>query len=340
MREARHSPINRNHVGLSIEARSACQQQGRAVTEPRIITVTVNPTVDIACSAEAVYPLHKVRTSDEMQDPGGGGINVARVVHELGGDVLAIMLAGGFPGQFLEELLAEEKVPCRTLRIEGRTRISYTVHDRHSQQEYRFVAKGPNVAEAEWQALLTAVEQEPADWIVASGSLAPGMPEDFYARLARLATAKGRRFALDCSGVPLKAALGQGLALVKPSAGEFEALIGYKLRRDADLENAAMSLVRAGAAERVVVTRGHLSAVMATAAGVQHLSPFGVDAHSAVGAGDSFAGSMVLALARGSSDEDAFAWGMAGGGAAVMHTGTAHPKRADVERLYAGLRAG
>ncbi len=71
------------------------------MTESRIITLTVNPTVDIACSAEAVYPLHKVRTSAEMQDPGGGGVNVARVVHELGGDVLSILLAGGFPGQFL-----------------------------------------------------------------------------------------------------------------------------------------------------------------------------------------------------------------------------------------------
>jgi 6-phosphofructokinase 2 len=309
------------------------------VTEPRIITLTVNPTVDIACGAEAVYPLHKVRTSAEMQDPGGGGVNVARVVHELGGDVLAVLLAGGFPGQFLLELLAEEKVPCRALRIAGRTRISYTVNDRKSQQEYRFVAEGPRVAEEEWQAVLTAVKEEPGDWIVASGSLAPGMPEDFYARVARIAAASGRHFALDCSGGALKAALGQGLALIKPSQGEFEALVGHKMRRDAELEKDALALVHAGAAERVVVTRGHLSAVLATASGVKHLSPVGVDAHSAVGAGDSFAGAMVLALARGASDEDAFAWGMAGGGAAVMHTGTAHPKRADVEQLYARMRA-
>jgi len=305
------------------------------VTAPRIITLTVNPTVDIACSAEAVYSLHKVRTSAEMQDPGGGGVNVARVVHELGGDVLAIMLAGGFPGQFLMELLAEEKVPCRALRIGGRTRISYTVHDRKSQQEYRFVAEGPRVTEAEWQAVLAALEEEQGDWIVASGSLAPGMPEDFYAQVAAIARASGRHFALDCSGAPLRAALGKGVALIKPSQGEFEALVGHKMRRDAELEEAALALVKDGAAERVVVTRGHLSAVLATVSGVRHLSPAGVDAHSAVGAGDSFAGAMVLALARGAGDDEAFAWGMAGGGAAVMHTGTAHPKRADVEALYA-----
>jgi 6-phosphofructokinase 2 len=309
------------------------------VTEPRIVTLTVNPTVDIACTAESVRPVHKVRTHSEMQDPGGGGVNVARVVHELGGNVCAIVLAGGFPGHFLEELLAEEQVPSRVLRIAGRTRISYTVHDlARSQQEYRFVAEGPHVSADEWQAALEAVEREPADWIVASGSLAPGMPEDFYARVAWAAARTGRQFALDTSGAPLRAALGEGLALIKPSLGEFESLVGHKLRRVDELEQAASTMVRNGAAARIAVTQGHLGAVLATATGVIHLPPIEVEARSAVGAGDSFTGAMVLALARGATDEDAFAWGMAGGAAAVMHTGTAHPARADVERLHAKLR--
>ncbi len=308
------------------------------MTEPRIITLTVNPTVDIACDAETVRPIHKIRTFSEMQDPGGGGVNVARVVHELGGDVLAIVLAGGFPGQFLEELLAEERVPCLAVRIAGRTRISYTVHDCASRQEYRFVAAGPCVSEDEWQAALASVEQVSGDWIVASGSLAPGMPEDFYARLARIAARTGRHVVLDTSGAPLRAALGQGLALIKPSLGEFELLVGHKLQGAGELEQAAVAMVRAGAAQRIAVTRGHLGAVLATAAGALHLPPIEVEARSAVGAGDSFTGAMVLALARGASDEDAFAWGMAGGAAAVMHTGTAHPARADVERLHARLR--
>jgi 6-phosphofructokinase 2 len=309
------------------------------VNEPRIVTLTVNPTVDIACDAERVRPIHKVRTFAEMQDPGGGGVNVARVVHELGGDVLAIVLAGGFPGQFLEELLAEEHVPCRAVRIAGRTRISYTVHDLSTRQEYRFVAEGPQVAEDEWQAALATVEEEAGDWIVASGSLAPGMPEDFYARIAGIAARTGRHFVLDAPGASLKAALGGGLALIKPSLGEFEALAGRQLPGIDELGQAAAAMVRAGAADRIAVTRGHLGAVLATRAGVLHLPPVDVTARSAVGAGDSFTGAMALALARGAADADAFAWGMAAGAAAVMHTGTAHPARADVERLHAGLVA-
>jgi 6-phosphofructokinase 2 len=310
------------------------------VTQPRILTVTVNPTVDIACTAVQVRPIHKVRTFDEMQDPGGGGVNVARVVHELGGDVLALVLAGGFAGQFLGELLDEERVPYRALHIAGRTRISYTVHDQTSRREYRFVAAGPEVGQAEWQAMLDAVENEPGDWIVASGSLAPGMPEDFYARMARAAAASGRRFVLDTSGVPLKAALGEGLALVKPSVGEFEMLIGRKLRHANELAQAALTLVQEGAAERVVITRGHLPAMLATADGVRQRPAAAVHALSAVGAGDSFTGAMVLALANGADDDDAFAWGMAGGAAAVMHIGTARPARAEVEKLYGLYKNG
>lgn len=307
------------------------------MTQPRIITLTVNPTVDIACDAEVVRPIHKVRTNNEMQDPGGGGVNVARVVHELGGDVVAVVMAGGFPGHFLEELLAEEQVPTKVVPIAGRTRISYTVNDRSCHQEYRFVAEGPLVSDAEWQAALAAVEAEPCDWVVGSGSLAPGMPEDFYARVAETCARLGRKFVLDTSGAPLRATLGKGLAMIKPSLGEFEALVGHRLRRSDELAQNALAMVRSGAAERIAVTCGRDGAVLATRNGVCHLAPLEVEARSAVGAGDSFTGAMVLALARGSSDEDAFAWGMAGGAAAVMNTGTAHPSRADVERLHGTL---
>jgi len=319
------------------------------VTQPRIVTLTVNPTIDIACDADEVRPTHKVHTKNEMQDPGGGGVNVARVVHELGGEVLAIVLAGGLTGDLLQQLLDQNGVPCQAIPIAGHTRISYTVHDlRHlkeltHQREYRFVAPGPLVAETEWQAALTAVaqvvQQQPPDgWIVASGSLAPGMPADFYARVAHIAADAGRHFALDTSGPALPAALGPGVALIKPSLGEFTALAGGdKLHGHAALEQAAMALVHAGKSERIAVTRGHLGAMLATRAGVLHRPPVKVEVRSAVGAGDSFTGAMVLSLARGDSDEQALAWGMAAGAAAVMHPGTAHPTRADVERLHAEM---
>ena len=202
--------------------------------EPRIATLTVNPAVDIASTAAAVVPTHKIRTSDERFDPGGGGINVARVMHALGTDALAVIMTGGVTGRLVEELLDEEGVRWRCLPIGGRTRISLNVHDRQSGLEYRFVAEGPDVGEEEWRRALDVLGEVEAEWIVASGSLPRGVPADFYAKAAAIAAQRGRKFVLDTSGAALAAAVGPAggrhIALLKLSLGELEFLIGSQLR--------------------------------------------------------------------------------------------------------------
>lgn len=308
---------------------------------PRIATLTLNPALDLASTAETVRPTHKIRTTGEHVDPGGGGINVARVAHELGADVCALLLAGGPTGAMIGELLAEQGVPHRILPIHGRTRISLTVIERTSGLEYRFVPEGPEVTEAEWQAALAALETLEAEWVVASGSLPRGVPVDFYARAAGVAARRNRRFVLDTSGAPLKAALGAGITLLKPSLGELEALLGRKLiGREAQVAE-ARALVRDGAARMVALTLGWEGAILATAEGVLHLPPPATapEAHSAVGAGDSFVAAMTLALARGDSPADALAWGVAAGSAAVAAIGTARLSRAAVEAQYRALTA-
>jgi 6-phosphofructokinase 2 len=268
-------------------------------------------------------------------------VNVSRVLKELGGETLAVILAGGVSGRFLEELLEEGGIPCRAIPIAGRTRISHTVHELSTRQEYRFVPEGPEVAGAEWQAALAALEQEEAGWIVASGSLPRGVPEDFYARAAAVAARRGARFVLDTSGPALRAALGRGLALIKPSRGEFEGLVGGgRLETTEALEQAAARLVRDGAAEMIAVTLGQEGALLAGPgdAPVLRLPALEVPAVGAVGAGDSFLAAMVLALSRGEAPREAFAWGLAAGAAAVMRPGTAHPRRADVGALRARIR--
>lgn len=306
-----------------------------AAAAARILTWTLNPTVDIAADAERVQPVRKVRTRGETFDPGGGGVNVARVVKELGGEALAVILAGGVSGRFLEELLDEGGVPRRSVPIAGRTRISHTVHDLSTGQEYRFVPEGPEIAEAEWQAALAALEEEEAGWIVASGSLpARGVPADIYARAGAIAARRGRRFVLDTSGPALAAALGSGVALVKPSRGEFEALAGRPLPDIGMVGEIASALVRQGKADLVAVTLGHEGALLAgPGEALLALPALDVPVKGAVGAGDSFLAAMTLALARGESPREAFAWGMAAGAAAVMQAGTAHPRRAEVEAL-------
>ncbi len=299
----------------------------------RIVTLTLNPAVDMASSAAVMRPTHKIRTFGEHVDPGGGGVNVARVIHALGGETLALVLLGGVTGQVFAELLDDAGVPYQRLPITGRTRVSTTVHEQATGLEFRFVPQGPKVTESEWRDVLAALEQIEGAWVVASGSLPQGVPEDFYAQAARIAARHGQCYALDSSGAPLRAALGEGIALLKPSLNELEHLLGRTLTDPGAQADAAMALVRDGAARMVAVTLGADGALLATAKDVYRLAALPGRVRSTVGAGDAFLAAMTLALARGRTAQQALAWGIAAARVAVSGVGTARLTRAQVEAL-------
>lgn len=304
----------------------------------RLLTLTLNPAIDLASSAETVEPTHKIRTSGEHIDPGGGGINVARVLHALGGDVTALILAGGVTGHLIDELLTQVGVPRQVLPMAGRTRISMTVLDRSTRLEYRFVPEGPVVTEAEWRAALSALERAEGEWVIASGSIPRGVPDDIYARAARIATSRRQRFVLDTSGPALRAALHSGVYLIKPSLRELEVLVGRRLPDRQAQEQEAVRLVRSGAAEMVAVTLGGEGALLATAEGVIMIPALSGPVRSAVGAGDAFLAGMVLSLSRGENPADALAWGIATGTAAVAEIGTARVTLPAVQAQHARLK--
>ena len=300
----------------------------------RIVTLTLNPAVDASCSTHRVRAVHKVRTTNERFDPGGGGINVARVVNELGSSSFAVFLAGGRSGDVLEELVADAGVMSHRIAIGEPTRVSHVVHEESSGQEYRFTPEGPSIAENEWRAALAFLELLDVDFVVASGSLARGVPDDVYARLARDVKERGGRLILDTSGAPLAVAVDQGVYLAKPSRGEFAALVGRDLDEPEALEDAAREIVGKGKLELLAVTLGHDGALLASAEGVRWLRTPEVEAKSAVGAGDSFVGGMVHGLSTGESAERAFALGVAAGTATVLTSGTELCHKADVMRFW------
>ena len=301
----------------------------------RLITLTLNPALDLAADADAVVPTHKIRMHHEHADAGGGGVNVARVLHELGGDALAIIAAGGASGRVLEEMLDEAGVKRRSVLIKGRTRVSLNVLDCRSGLEYRFVPEGPTLSEDEFDACLAAVRDVAGEWLIASGSLPHGVPEDAYAQVARIAAQKNQRVVLDTSGPALRAALEQGgMELIKPSLGELEHLVGRELKDPAAQDAEAMALVRSGAARLVAVTLGRDGALLATPDGVVRVPAMDVPMHSSVGAGDAFLAATTLAMARGATPSDALAWGTAAGATAIACAGTARLRRAEVEARY------
>ena len=304
----------------------------------RVATLTLNPAIDSACEAEAVSATRKIRTFGERYDPGGGGLNVARVLHRCGVPVEAIYLSGGPTGALLDELLDEAGLPRRAIPIRDHTRMSLAVYERSTGHEYRFVPEGPKVAEDEWRALLGACFASPAEWVIASGSLPRGVPDDFFARLGAPLLAQDRKLVVDTSGAALKACFAAGsIHVAKPSVGEFEAFLGRPLKTHAEVAEAAGKLVEADKAQIIAVTMGEEGAVLVHKSGVLTHPGIKAVAQSTTGAGDSFVAGLVSGLIHGESLERSFLRAIASGTAAVLHPGTGLCRTEDVERLLREL---
>jgi 6-phosphofructokinase 2 len=301
-----------------------------------ILTVTMNPSIDVSASTGKVVPVRKLRCTDVRRDPGGGGINVARVVKRLGGDCRALYPAGGTPGHLLHRLLDQEGILSIPIDAAADTRESLTILDEANGDQYRFVLPGAPLSEQEWQACLDRVTAltDPPDYIVASGSLPPAVPDDFYARLADIAGLLGARLVLDTSGPALAAALEQGVHLVKPNLRELRDLTGLPLNRESDWTRAAAELVRAGKAEIVALTLGDQGALLVSRDAYLRAPALPVSIASAVGAGDSFLAALVWRLSAGAGLQEAFRYAVAAGTAALLTPGTELARKDDTDRLY------
>ncbi|WP_064742062.1 1-phosphofructokinase family hexose kinase [Inquilinus limosus] len=304
-----------------------------------IVCLTPNPALDVSTAVAELVDQHKMRCDPGIEQPGGGGINVARVIHRLGGDAIALYPAGGSYGERLSDLLDAERVPRQSVPITAPTRFSFIVRDRAGRRQYRFVLPGPTISDHEGTQILAQFDRLVSEGTIAvgSGSLPPGLPEDFYGRAARIATRQHARFVLDTSGAALAAALREGVYLVKPSLRELETVAGRALGSAEEAVAFSRELVARHAAEIVVVSLGADGAVLVTERTCRNHPAVQVAVGGTVGAGDSLVGGMLTAVARGWSVEDAFGYGMAAAGATLLAPGTALCDRATTDRLYASL---
>jgi 6-phosphofructokinase 2 len=302
---------------------------------PDIVTLTINPAIDIFVNVARVEATRKLRCSAPKRDPGGGGINVARVAHRLGRDVLPIYPIGGQIGKLLQRLVEREDIESLVTPSHVETRENFTAYEETTGEQYRFVLPGSALHRAEWEACLDKLSGLTAKpkFVVASGSLPPGVPDDFFARAIRLAKALGAKTVVDSSGAALKTALAEGVTLMKHNLVELGDLVGGKLDSDAEQMAACRKLVTAKRAEMVALTLGADGALLVTATQAWRALPMKIEAVSTVGAGDSFLGGMVAALAAGDPIEHAFRVAVAAASAAVLTPGTGLCQPLDVKKL-------
>jgi 6-phosphofructokinase 2 len=300
-----------------------------------IVTVTFSPCIDKSATVPELIPAKKLKCENLKLDPGGGGINVARAIKKLGGEATAVYPAGGYTGKAFIALLEREKIPVVTIDSKNETRENIIILEEKTNKQYRFNMPGTGLIEQEWKEIIRVVEMaRGVEYIVASGSLPPGVPADIYARLAVIAKKKNSKLVVDTSGEALKHAADEGVYLLKPNLGELSSLAGSRYLQENEIEEAAKKVISKGNCEVLVVSMGDKGAMLFSRDRVKKVIPPNVEIKSTVGAGDSMVAGIVLALSKGKDLETALRYGVASGTAATLHPGTELCSREETERLF------
>lgn len=289
-----------------------------------IITVTVSPCIDISTSVPELTPERKLHCGEVKKEPGGGGINVSRVLSRLGCPTTAIYLAGGYTGSRFSSMMQDENVNTIVIDTKNDTRENFVVAEKTTGRQYRFGMPGPLIYEEEWKLFLELiVTLEDIECIVASGSLTAGVPVNFFAKIAAIAKQKNIPLFLDSSGEALKAALAEGVYMIKPNMGELASLSGIKELTKETAIIASKMLIQKQQCELVLVSMGADGALLVSADEFFHLKAPGVKINSTVGAGDSMMAGFVKALLEKKSLKESLNFAVACGTAATMKDGTA-----------------
>lgn len=304
-----------------------------------ILTITFNPCIDKSTSVETLRPEKKLRCSAPVFEPGGGGINVAGAIKKLGGDAIALYPSGGYSGKFLNVLLEREHIPAFTIETRQHTRENMIVLDNATNQQYRFGMPGPQLFEDEWEKCLQAIEAKHSGYIVASGSLPTGVPEDIFARISKIAKKQTRKLIVDSSGEPLRLAIKEGVYLIKPNLGELSSLAGKEELETNEIEPAAKDLILRGNCEIVVVSMGALGAMLITKESTCKVEAPIVKRKTTVGAGDSMVAGIVFYISQNKNLYEALQFGVACGTAATLNAGTSLCKKEDVEKLFIQIKS-
>lgn len=306
----------------------------------RIVTVTFSPCIDKSTSIPALAAEKKLRCTTPKLEPGGGGINVARVIHKLGGEVLAIFPSGGYTGKYFNHLLEKENIPFTVIETENETRENIIVFDESTGNQYRFGMPGTALQETEWKQCLQVIEEmENIEFIVASGSLPPGVPSNIFSLLAKIAQTKNAKFIADTSGDALREAATTGVYLLKPNLSELAFLAGETTIDITQVETVAKKILHQYPVEILVVSAGSEGAMLLTKNETYKVAAPPVQRKSTVGAGDSMVAGIIYSLSQRSTLKAALQFGVACGTAATINPGTELCKPSDAAMLYEKILA-
>jgi 6-phosphofructokinase 2 len=302
-----------------------------------ILTITLNPCIDKSSVVEKLKPESKLRCTEVVNEPGGGGINVSKALKKLETGSVALFPSGGHNGDMLCSLLRAEEIEFHAVDTKVETRENWIMLETATVNQYRFTFPGRPVLEETMKTLVDQIRSFSPTYVIASGSLPPGLPDYFYGLIVKNAKAVGARCIVDTSGPALQALQGKGAYLIKPNIGELCKMLNVEWLEKNEVPDAAQQAIRDGFAEMIAVSMGPDGAWLVSADEKYFAPAPKVEKRSTVGAGDSMVAGMTFMLQQNRPLKEIISFGVACGSAATMNEGTQLFNRADVERLFAAM---
>ncbi len=303
-----------------------------------ILTVTLNASIDKTYTIESFTVDRINRPSQCRTVPGGKGINVARVLKELGRDALTTGFLGGSIGNAIAQGLDREGIKHDFVRVEDESRLCIKIVDPQNGTQTEINEPGPTVTDLELEALISKVDNlvRGCDFLVLSGNCPPGVPANFYAELIGLASQLDVKTVLDASGAHMAEGVKAAPYMIKPNVSELSELTGQELCTLEEILAAANSLRDSGI-EIVAVTMGRSGAVVTDGSQAWQAIPPEIKFASSVGSGDSFVAAFLDSLLRGDSLSEALAWGTAAGAANATTYGAGFCSKSSIIDIRQGV---
>jgi 6-phosphofructokinase 2 len=302
-----------------------------------ILTVTLNPCIDKSSAVDHLQPEAKLRCTEIVNEPGGGGINVSKALKRLQKHSVALFPCGGNNGNMLCSLLKEEGIEFNAAGTNVETRENWIVVESNTNHQYRFTFPGRGVQETTIESLIDSISNYSPSFVVASGSLPPGLPPYFYGLIVKKAKSVGARTIVDTSGPALQALQNKGAYLIKPNIAELCKMLNVESLAKNEVDDAAQQAIADGFAEMIAVSMGAEGAWLISKDEKHFATAPKVEKKSTVGAGDSMVAGMTYMLQQNKSLREVISFGVACGSAATMNAGTQLFKREDAERLFEAI---
>jgi 1-phosphofructokinase len=300
-----------------------------------IITVTLNPALDRTLVLGELKTGEVNRVTSSREDIGGKGINVSKVLSELGIPSKATGFLGNNLERFFIEELQSSGIENNFISISGNTRTNIKIVDEKKNENTDLNEAGPFISEKDLNSFYTRFETlvKENDLVVLSGGAAPGIPKDVYAVLTKKARDRGAKVIVDAEGDVLRYAIKEKPFMIKPNHQELADYCGKKTLSEEEILKEGSMLIESGI-DMVLVSRGEEGSILFSKECIMIAEGRRVPVKSTVGGGDAMVAAMAYGIMSGYDLKEMFALAQASGTAAVMTEGTTAPTKSEIERFF------